>query len=129
MTTPEQIKRFLDALSASPDPIFRSFMRFALLTGQRRNEIAHMRWAELDTKTLVWTIPADRTKTGTKHAVPLGAHSRTLLKDLAKLTGAKPGMTGALVFPSSRKPTIAISGWSKRIIPVLIPTTHPIVQS
>ncbi|MEP1199901.1 tyrosine-type recombinase/integrase [Tateyamaria sp.] len=118
MTAPEQVKRFLKALSASPDPIFQAFLRFALLTGQRRNEIAHMRWSELDTKTTLWTVPADRTKTGTTHTVPLGSQSRTLLKNLAKLTGAKPGKTDALIFPSARRLNTPISGWSKRIVPV-----------
>lgn len=118
MTTPDQIRRFLKAVTATPDPIFQAFLRFALLTGQRRNEIAHMHWNELDTKTTLWTVPADRTKTGTTHTVPLGPLSRALLKDLAKLTGAKPGKTNALVFPSARKPDVAISGWSKRIIPI-----------
>ncbi len=118
MTSPEQVKRFLKALNTSPDPIYQALMRLTLLTGQRRNEIAHMRWAELDTKTSLWTIPADRTKTATTHTVPLGPLSRALLKDLAKLTGAKPGKTDALIFPSARAPNTAISGWSKRIIPV-----------
>ncbi|WP_171208896.1 MULTISPECIES: site-specific integrase [unclassified Ruegeria] len=118
MTSTDQIVRFLKALSASPDPIFQAYLRFTLLTGQRRNEIAHMRWTELDAKLTIWTITANRTKTGTEHSVPLGDLSRALLKDLAKLTGAKPGKTDTLVFPSARKPDVAMSGWSKRIIPV-----------
>lgn len=118
MTAPGQIERFLEALCASPDPIFQAFLRLTLLTGQRRNEIAHMRWTELDAETAFWTIPAARTKTGTTQTVPLGPLSSALFKDLSKLTAARPGKTDALAFPSSRTPNTAISGWSKRIIPV-----------
>ncbi len=118
MNEPDQIHRFLKALSASRDPVYRAFLRFALLMGQRRNEIAYMRWAELDEEISVWNLPAERTKTGNAHAVPLAHLSRALLMDLAKLTGAKPGKTDTLIFPSARKPNSAMSGWSKRIIPI-----------
>ncbi|WP_170592122.1 tyrosine-type recombinase/integrase [Ruegeria arenilitoris] len=118
MNTPEQIQRFLKAVSSSHDPIFQAFLRFTLLTGQRRNEVAHMRWAELDTKLSIWTVPADRTKTGTEHTVPLGLLSRALLENLAEVACATIGKTGALIFSSHRKPGSPMSGWSKRIIPV-----------
>ncbi len=50
-----------------------SFYRVLLLTGQRREEVASMDWAELDRASATWTIPADRAKNGTAHIVPLAA--------------------------------------------------------
>jgi len=46
-------------------------LKLLLLLGQRRNEVAHMRWDELDLDKGVWEIPAERTKAGRAHRVPL----------------------------------------------------------
>ncbi len=48
-----------------------AFYRVLLLTGQRREEVAGMDWAELDRATATWVIPASRAKNGTAHIVPL----------------------------------------------------------
>ncbi len=57
-----------------------------------------------------WHIPAEITKTGTDHTVPLGPLSRALLDAQARHAG-----TG-LVFPG--RGLRPISGWSKLITPV-----------
>ena len=49
----------------------RAFYRVLMLTGQRREEVAGMNWGELDRPNAVWTLPADRTKNGVTHIVPL----------------------------------------------------------
>jgi integrase len=50
-------------------------VRLLLLTGQRRSEVAGMRWSELDwqegAEEATWTLPGDRTKNGREHVVPL----------------------------------------------------------
>ena len=48
-----------------------AFYRVLLLTGQRREEVAGMTWAELDRASATWIIPADRAKNGVAHIVPL----------------------------------------------------------
>ena len=48
-----------------------AFYRVLLLTGQRREEVAAMTWAELDRASATWIIPADRAKNGVAHIVPL----------------------------------------------------------
>ncbi len=60
---------------------FGPFIRMAMLTGQRRNEIAGMTRAELDEKTLQWVIPGARTKNGKEHIVPLAAPVLVILAD------------------------------------------------
>jgi integrase len=42
-----------------------------LLTGQRRNEVSGMAWAEIDLDKALWTIPGGRTKNDEAHEVPL----------------------------------------------------------
>jgi len=50
---------------------FGAFVRLLLLTAQRRDEVARMRRSEIHDR--VWTIPAERYKTGRANAVPLSA--------------------------------------------------------
>ena len=50
---------------------YGTFYRFLMLTGQRRDEVAGMKWPELDRARASWTIPADRAKNGKTHIVPL----------------------------------------------------------
>lgn len=52
-------------------PAFAALYRLAILTGQRRSEIAELDWQELDRKAAVWSIPGSRTKNGSPHIVPL----------------------------------------------------------
>jgi integrase len=52
---------------------FDTFMRFLVLTGQRRSEVAGMAWAELDRAAATWTISKERAKNNRPHIVPLSA--------------------------------------------------------
>ncbi|WP_165354704.1 integrase family protein [Tropicimonas sp. IMCC6043] len=100
------IRRFWQATDASRDPVFRDYMRFLLLTGQRRNETAAMRWEDLSSDH--WSIPAEVTKTGRDHVVPLGPVSLSLL-------GSQPRQS-SLVWPG--RGDVPMAGWSKRLRPV-----------
>ena len=46
-------------------------VRLLALTGQRRDEVGHAQWAEINLAEGVWLIPAERTKNGRAHSVPL----------------------------------------------------------
>jgi integrase len=50
-----------------------AFMMFALVTGQRRGEIAAMENGEIDLDGQLWTIPAAKTKNRKEHLVPLSS--------------------------------------------------------
>lgn len=63
-----------------------AFYRVLLLTGQRREEVAGMDWAELDRATATWTIPAGRAKNGSAHIVPL---ADAVVAELDRLALAK----------------------------------------
>lgn len=58
-----------------------------ILTGQRENEVAGMRWDELDLAQKLWTIPAARMKSGRTHEVPLAPEALALLKALPRFKG------------------------------------------
>ena len=68
---------------------------FLVLTAARSGEVRNARWEQLDRDGAVWTIPAERMKTGREHRVPLSPRA------LAVLDGAAELFDGAgLVFPS-----------------------------
>jgi integrase len=63
-----EIGRVLRACAHVPVP-FGSMVRVLLHTGARRNEVAHMRWSELEGN--IWTLPATRSKSGRANSLPL----------------------------------------------------------
>ena len=52
-------------------PPYGLLVEFLALTGQRREEVAQLKWDELDEKTRTWTIPGTRTKNKKVHIVHL----------------------------------------------------------
>ncbi|MEY4889179.1 MAG: hypothetical protein RIQ75_309 [Pseudomonadota bacterium] len=88
-----------------------AFYRVLLLTGQRREEVAGMKWDELDRATATWVIPAYRAKNDTTHIVPLSpavlAELDTLA--LAKREMAKDEWLDAHIWPNSG-PVMSIRG-------------------
>ncbi len=68
------------AIDAAKVPApYRRLARMLLLTAQRRDEVARMRWEEVDGDT--WVIPAERYKTGIANAVPLSAVAQAQLSE------------------------------------------------
>lgn len=86
---------------------FGSYLKMLLLLGQRRTETAAMRWADADLEAGVWTVPADVTKPGRAHRVPLPPQAVEILKGLPRLAKSP------YVFPGRNGK--AMAGWSKRL--------------
>ena len=64
------------------DAMAAKALMFNCLTGSRTNEVLGMRWAELDLKAQVWTVPAERMKTDAEHRVPLTPEMIAILEPL-----------------------------------------------
>jgi integrase len=65
-------------------------VQLLILTGQRRDEVANMRWSELDLEKRLWTLPKERSKNDTAHEVPLSDAVLSVIGRLKKIAG-KPG--------------------------------------
>jgi integrase len=50
---------------------FGTFFQLALISGQRRDEVARMRWTDIDIGERVWMLSGEQTKARRAHAVPL----------------------------------------------------------
>lgn len=90
--------------NALPDNQFGAIVKLLALTGQRRDEIAALRWAEIDLERRLIALPGERTKNGLPHDVPLSAAAIAILQ-------AQPVRADrALVFGEGQG---GYQGWSK----------------
>ncbi len=67
---------------------FAQFVQILILTGQRRGEVAGMRWSEIDFDEATWTLPAQRVKNGRLHIVPLTGAMVDILKSVPRFLGS-----------------------------------------
>lgn len=67
---------------------FGPVVQLLILTGQRRAEVAEMRWSEVELNTATWTIPAERAKNGVAHDVPLSPKVVRILQDVPRFAGS-----------------------------------------
>lgn len=92
---------------------FGDFVKFLILTGQRREEVSQLQWSEIDQRNAMWTIPSQRAKNGLAHDVPLTEEAIKILGGIAARTkSAKPGAwpKRGFVFTSTGKK--GITGYS-----------------
>tara|TARA_R110002167_G_scaffold365406_1_gene589923 strand:+ start:390 stop:1466 length:1077 start_codon:yes stop_codon:yes gene_type:complete len=88
--------------------LFGSIIQLLILSGQRRDEVAGMRWSEINADKMLWVIPVARTKTESEHTLPLTSTMLGIIQSQKKIEGSD------FVFPSSRSPmTNHASGFSK----------------
>jgi integrase len=76
---------------------FGPFFQVALATGQRRDEVARMRWEDIDASERTWTLSGAQTKARRAHVVPLSP----LAWDILSTAG---GVARALNDASATKP-------------------------
>src|SRR5262249_30284981 len=93
----DELKRIWNAA----DGIAGDAIKLLILTGQRLNEIAQLRWNEVDLVTGEIRLPKERTKNHRPHTIPLSDTARSIL------AATKPA--GDFVFNGPRGP---IANWS-----------------
>ena len=67
--TPDELKRFFNALQQCEDSRLRDYVLLSLYTGARRMNVLSMRWDQVNLELGLWTIPM--TKNGDSQTVPL----------------------------------------------------------
>jgi integrase len=80
----EEIKALWRACETIGWP-FGPLVQLLLLTGQRREEVAGMRWSELDLTRKLWILPQGRVKNGRGHEVPLSDEALAVLQQLPRV--------------------------------------------
>ena len=80
----DEIKSIWQACVGLGWPFGYSF-QFLLLTAQRREEVANLKWTDLDFKNSNWSLPRDATKSGRAHEVPLSSSAIDILRQAPRL--------------------------------------------
>ena len=84
---------------------FGPLIQLLVLTAQRRDEVADMRWSEISSDTQTWTLPAGRAKNDKAHIVHLAPEALAILATLPRRTDTD------LIFTTNGE--TAVSGFSK----------------
>lgn len=82
----EELVTVWSAASALPYP-WGPFYKLALLTAQRRDEVASIEWSEVDLKKREWKIPGSKTKNGQAHLVHLSPWAIDILHSVKGQAG------------------------------------------
>jgi integrase len=82
---------------------FGPLVRMLILTGQRRDEVATMRWHDIDAGGALWTIPRELTKSDRAHEIPLSSPALHII-------AALPKVDARLVFTTNGK--VPVAGFS-----------------
>ncbi|MEX0407958.1 integrase arm-type DNA-binding domain-containing protein [Aquibium sp. LZ166] len=81
-------------------------VKLLMLTGQRRTEVAAMRWNELNLDAGNWEIPGDRTKNDEPTIIPLSTLALEILRSV-------PRLNEKFVFPARGNEESHFSGYSR----------------
>ena len=100
------ISSVLKGCAEEPYP-YGPFVPLLLATAQRRGEVSKMRWSEIDMDAKVWVIPADMSKNGKPHVVPLNDFALRLLRNMPQFSNCD------WVFTTTRRGPI--NGFSKAL--------------
>ena len=66
---------------------FGDIVKLLALTGQRRAEISDLSWNEIDFERGLIVLPANRTKNGREHVIPISGPVQTILKSRRQIYG------------------------------------------
>lgn len=98
----DEIREAWAAYELQPSPIREAF-KLMLLTAQRKGEVLGMRWDHIDMEKGWWTIPAELSKNGKSHRVPLVGMALDIVRKLEKTRRDE------WVFSSDRNPGLPIA--------------------
>jgi integrase len=103
-------------------PATKLLLEFITLTAVRSGEARLAQWNEIDRDGRVWSVPAERMKSGRLHRVPLSSGALRVLDEARALSGGDPA---ALVFPSMTGKALSNMTTSKLLTELGInATTH-----
>ena len=100
-----EIAAFWGACDSAGWP-FGPLAKLLLLTGQRRDEVGGLTWAEIDLDQRMWTIPRSRVKNDRDHHVPLSPAACSIIVDLPRM----PSAEGLVFTTNGQRP---VSGFSR----------------
>ncbi|CAG9228522.1 integrase family protein [Burkholderia vietnamiensis] len=83
----EQLPAWFKAVRALPNPVAAAYLQGLLITGPRREELAELRWQNVD---LLWNKIKLRDKVEGSRTIPLTPYFRSLLVELKRINDTPP---------------------------------------
>jgi len=93
----DELQAFFKSVAEENNETIRDYVLISLLTGARRANVLSMEWKELHLQRAEWLIPANKTKNGEDHTLPLTNEALKILLDRKKITSE------TFVFPGTGK--------------------------
>lgn len=85
--TSEEISLFWNNIQqTSMSPLIKLALKLQLITAQRKAELLSAKWSDFDLTTMMWAIPAENSKNGCAHRVPLSALACSVLLELKEIS-------------------------------------------
>jgi integrase len=106
----QQLGAFVARLRAE-DRLTATALEMAILCASRLQEVAAMRWSEINLAERVWIIPGERMKGGAEHRVALSDRAVAILKAREATSADAP--VDALVFPGTKGRPLSNSAFKK----------------
>jgi integrase len=97
-----EIAAFMTALQQQEGTAARA-LEFTVLTAARTGEVLGARWSEIDVRTKIWIVPAERMKARREHRVPLSKRALAILGNMTAGHAAGQGETEGFVFPGAKR--------------------------
>lgn len=97
--------------AAATESPFGPAVQLLIATGQRRSEVLEMDFAELDMERATWIIPAERSKNGLAHVVPLNERAMAVLEAL----GARKRRRGLVFTTTGKTPLSGVSKFKRAL--------------
>jgi integrase len=104
--TPEELVKVWTAAGEQGYP-HGTIVRLLILSGQRKGEIANLRWPWINERERLITLPEWVTKNSKEHTFPYGELTAQILETVPRLNSTD------LLFPSRVSDERPISGWGK----------------
>ena len=120
--TDDEIRWFWQACCEIGWP-FGPLFKLLLLTAQRRDEVAGIRWSEVDLDRRIWTLPRQRAKSDRVHEVQLPDAAVDVLRSLPRIVSGGNEQDG-LVFTTTGRTAVSGFGNVKRRLDVIMAETH-----
>jgi len=89
----DELQAFFRSVSEEQNETMRDYVLISLLTGARRSNVLSMEWKELHLERAEWLIPANKTKNGKAHTLPLISEALQILEQ------RKVSKSSKFVFP------------------------------
>ena len=103
-----ELRALWEVLGAEAFP-WNCAIKLIAVTGQRRSEVFNANRSEFDLTERVWTIPAERSKNGRTHRVPLSPLAMSIVRAVPRCTDTDR------MFPARGNPNNGASGFSKAL--------------